>query len=105
MRGQKFTHDGKFLSPLTSRIAAFYAGFIRVTSERRVKHEVHQVVHHPVHLIDSGIHRRMKQFDAKRCSFWARAGRVVGWNDPAFSSLARPKRVSGSFQPTLAVER
>lgn len=105
MREKKLPQGCKFFLPLTSRIAPFYAGFLRVKGERHMKHAVHRVVHHTVHLIDSVIHRRMKKLEGTRHSFWARLGRDVGWNDPAFSSLARPKGFLGSFQPTLVAKR
>jgi hypothetical protein len=62
-------------------------------------------VSHRVHLTDLVNHSKIKMFAASHCRSWARRGRVVGWNDPTFSSLARPKRFAGSFQPTFAVER
>src|SRR5215469_1092359 len=93
--GRQITHATKAFLPLISlKKGERYAGYV-----------VHRVGHSRVHLADSASRLLMKRFGAAHCEFWARLGRVVGWNDPTFSSLARPKRFSGSFQPTLARER
>jgi hypothetical protein len=104
-----FSHFVYFLHLVVRRVfrarTAFPALFLTKKGERCAKRAVHPLRHHRVHLTDSVNHSRMKMFSATHCRFWARRGRVVGWNDPTFSALARPKRFSGSFQPTLAVER
>jgi len=63
--------------------------------ERCAKQVVHPSVNRSVHQTSSAGRRRIKRFEATHCSFWAQRGRVLGWNDPTFSSLARPKKVFG----------
>jgi hypothetical protein len=94
-----------FVRSVARATTTFSALFLAKKGERCAKREVHSLRHHRVHLTDSVNHSRMKMFGVAYCRSWARRGRVLGWNDPAFSSLARPKGFSGSFQPTLALER
>ena len=86
-------------------LRVFSAALSQKIGERYLRLVVHPLSHLRVHLADSVSHSRLKMFDTAHYRFWARPGRVMGWNDPTFSSLARPKRFSGSFQPTLAVGR
>ena len=94
--------DGKIVALATT---AFLALSFAKKGERCAKRAVHSLGHYRVHPTDSVNRSRTRMFGAAHCRFWAWRGRVMGWNDPAFSSLARPKGFSGSFQPTLAVER
>ncbi len=94
-----------FVRSVARATTTFSALFLAKKGERCAKREVHYLDHPRVHLIDSLNHSRTEMFCAAHCRSWARRGRVMGWNDPTFSSLARPKSFSGSFQPTLGVER
>src|SRR5713226_4913790 len=86
-----------FARKIFNALTAFLGSLLAKKGERCKKQTVHRVGHHRVHLTDSASHRRMKKFGATRSPSWARLGRVMGWNDPTFSSLARPKGFSGSF--------
>jgi hypothetical protein len=84
---------------------AFPAFFFPKKGEHCAKRPVHPLRPHRVHLTDLVNHSKIKMFAASHCRSWARRGRVVGWNDPTFSSLARPKRFLGSFPAHTRVRK
>ena len=88
-------HDSKFFTPLTLRIAAFYAGFLHVEGERHLKHAVHRGVHLYVHLGDSSNSRNEKQLNTRHGEFWARAKHRSGLERPRLSLHGAPKGSSG----------
>ena len=93
-----FTHGAGIAREL------FFIAFAPVEGERSMKLVIHPVVHVRVHPTASSNSLTEKKLSAMRCEFWAVRGREVGWNDPTFSSRPRPKRFSGSFHPTFALE-
>ena len=92
---KKLLIESKFFSPLTSRIAAFYQGFLRVAGERRATHAVHPIVHPRVHLSESGNSQKEKNLDARRWEFWALPKHRSGLERPRPFATCAPKEVLG----------
>ena len=95
MSEKKLPHDSKFFSLHTSRIAAFYQGFLRVTGERCATHAVHPIVHLHVHLSASSNSRKKKKLHARAYAFWAAAWARGGLERPHFFSACAPKKFVG----------
>jgi len=110
--GSDKDRNGKFFSQFpiftyeaADVLALFLLAMILPEGERYKKSAVHRVVHLCVHLANRATLRRRKSWTRGAANFGRLRGREVGWNDPTFSPLARPKRFSRSFQPILALER
>lgn len=93
MSEKKLPRESNFFSPPTSRSAAFYQGFLRVTGERCATHAVHPVVHPRVHPSNLDNSRKEKNVDALRREFWARAKHRSGLERPHFFLACAPKKV------------